>query len=441
MRKLDRGLDRLVQELHAVVLLERVGELAHHAHATHLVRLVDLDDLEAPGQRRVLLDMLLVLGPGGRRDRLEGAARQGGLQEIGGVAGAGSTAGADQRVRLVDEHDDRVRRRLHLVDHLAQPLLEFALHAGAGLQQADVEREQPHARQHRRHVALHDAMGKALDHRRLADARLAREDRVVLAAAHQDVDHLADLLVATDDRIDPPAPRFLGQIDGEAAKRLLLAHLRRRHVAAGGRAAVGKRLDGLLLRRALGDLGEALAQLVGADLAQLARKRAQRHAKIVVLQHADQQVPAPHPAGLVHQGGIEPALLDRAPDMNREVRRACAARQLVERPGQVAIELRRVELEMLHRAVQIGVHLLQDLMQPVRQLDVRIAPPLAVLGRALDRLVGDLGELAEQGCRIDVGHGNASFNVLGRARWSGADRYPESDHRRRADAPASRTSW
>ena len=35
-----------------------------------------------------------------------------------------------------------LRRGLHLVDDLAQPVLELALHAGAGLQQADVERAQ-----------------------------------------------------------------------------------------------------------------------------------------------------------------------------------------------------------------------------------------------------------------------------------------------------------
>ena len=44
-------------------------------------------------------------------------------------------------MRLVDEHDD-VRRTLDFLDHPAQPLLELALHAGAGLQQADVERAQ-----------------------------------------------------------------------------------------------------------------------------------------------------------------------------------------------------------------------------------------------------------------------------------------------------------
>ena len=49
-------------------------------------------------------------------------------------------AGADQRVRLVDEQDDRRRRRLHLVDDALEAVLELALHAGAGLQQAQVER-------------------------------------------------------------------------------------------------------------------------------------------------------------------------------------------------------------------------------------------------------------------------------------------------------------
>ena len=51
-------------------------------------------------------------------------------------------------------------------------------------------------------VALGDPQREALDDGRLADARLAGEDRVVLAAADQDVDHLADLGLAADDRVD-----------------------------------------------------------------------------------------------------------------------------------------------------------------------------------------------------------------------------------------------
>jgi hypothetical protein len=61
--------------------------------------------------------------------------------------------------------------------------------------------QQLHVLQRRRHVAARDALREAFHHGRLADAGLADHDRVVLAAAHQDVDHLADLVVAADDRV------------------------------------------------------------------------------------------------------------------------------------------------------------------------------------------------------------------------------------------------
>ena len=124
---------------HAVVLLQDAGDAAQHQHRLLLAGLVDLHHLEAAGERRVLLDVLLVFGPGGGGDGAQLAARQRRLEQVGRVAGAGGAAGADQRVRLVDEQDDRLGRGLHLVDHRAQPVLELALHAGAGLQQPDVE--------------------------------------------------------------------------------------------------------------------------------------------------------------------------------------------------------------------------------------------------------------------------------------------------------------
>ena len=59
------------------------------AMAIVLARLLDLHDLETAGQRRVLLEVFLVLGPGGRGDRAQFAARQGRLQQIGRIALAG----------------------------------------------------------------------------------------------------------------------------------------------------------------------------------------------------------------------------------------------------------------------------------------------------------------------------------------------------------------
>ncbi len=74
---------------------------------------------------------------------------------------------------------------------------------GAGLQQAHVEAEQLDV--------LAAAAGTSPSTMRraspstsggLADAGLADQDRVVLAAAGQDVDHLADLLVAAEHRVE-----------------------------------------------------------------------------------------------------------------------------------------------------------------------------------------------------------------------------------------------
>src|SRR6185312_5315795 len=252
-------------ELHAVIFLHGRGHAAHHQDGLFFRRLVDLDDLEAPRQRRVLLEIFLVLGPGRGGAGAQRAARQRRLEQIGGVAGAGGAARTDQRVRLVDEQDDRLGRGLHLVDDLAQAVLELALHAGAGLQQADIERAQADLAQAGRHVAGGDAQREALDDRGLADAGLAGEDRVVLPAPHQDVDDLTDLLVAPDDRVDLALARLFREVDREALQRLLLAHLRRRHGAArlarrraGGQAGAVAGAH-RLLRRPGDDAGEFLA--------------------------------------------------------------------------------------------------------------------------------------------------------------------------------------
>ena len=50
-----------------------------------------------------------------------------------------------------------------------------------------------------------------------------------MAPAHQDVDHLADLVVASRDRVHLALARLLGQVDGVLFQRLLLAHRGRRH--------------------------------------------------------------------------------------------------------------------------------------------------------------------------------------------------------------------
>src|SRR5207302_4695758 len=85
-----------------------------------------------------------------------------------------------------------------------------------------------------------------------------------------------------------------------------------------------------------------------------------------------------------------------------------ATRQPVERVGDVLGEPRAVELEMFDDALQIGVLRLQDLRDPVHQLDIGVAAQLAEHRGAFDGLVGQAVELAEGGLATDLRHATAS---------------------------------
>ncbi|MCY1406267.1 hypothetical protein D9M71_215280 [compost metagenome] len=115
---------------------------------------------------------------------------------------------------LVDEQQDRGLRLLHRIDDVLQALFELALDARAGLQQAEVEGAHADGLQAVGDVAFGDTQGQAFDQRGLADTGVADQDGVVLAPPAEDVDDLADFVVAPEHRVDTPVPRLGGYILG-----------------------------------------------------------------------------------------------------------------------------------------------------------------------------------------------------------------------------------
>ena len=77
---------------------------------------------------------------------------------------------------------------------------------------ADVERDHAAVAKALGDVAGDDPLGEALDDRRLADAGLADQHRVVLGPPREDLDHAADLLVAADDRVELALLGLGGQV-------------------------------------------------------------------------------------------------------------------------------------------------------------------------------------------------------------------------------------
>ena len=202
---------RLVALLQAAQDRDRVGD----------GRLADEDGLEAPLERRVLLDVLAVLVERRRADAAELAAREHRLEHVRGVDGALGRARADDRVQLVDEEDDLAGRVRDLLEHGLEPLLELAAVLRAGEQRTDVERPDALALQRLGDVAGDDPLREALDDRGLADAGLADQHGVVLRPAREHLDHAADLLVAADDRVELPALGGLGEVAAELRERLV----------------------------------------------------------------------------------------------------------------------------------------------------------------------------------------------------------------------------
>ena len=219
-RQPHRLAHRLVEDAHLVVLFEDADQAADHRDGDLFARLLDLHHLEAPGRARRPSRSISCTRPRWSRRWCASSPRaSAGFSRLAASFLPGRAAGADHRVRFVDEQDDRLGAGLDLFDHRLQAVLELALHARAGLQQAEIEGAQRHVAQRRRHVAGGDAQREAFDDGGLADARLAGEDRVVLPAARQDVDDLPDLEVAAEDRVDLAGLGLRGQVDRELVER------------------------------------------------------------------------------------------------------------------------------------------------------------------------------------------------------------------------------
>src|SRR4051794_11600735 len=253
--ELRRGLQRLVGDLDLVVRLVAVAQPAQDLHGVLDGRLLDPDLLEAALQRAVALEVLAVLVERRRADGLQLPARERGLEDRRGVDRALRGARPDEVVELVDEQDD-VAALGDLLHHLLQALLELAAVLRPGDERREVERVDLLAAQELGDVGVRDALREPLDDRRLADAGLADEHRVVLRAAREDLHDPLDLGLAAHDGVElalggelrEVAPELVEQLGGLLALALLargaLARLLAGALAAAARA--GQHADDLV---------------------------------------------------------------------------------------------------------------------------------------------------------------------------------------------------
>ena len=157
VRQRRGGDEGRILDAHAVVQLVFLLEAAQDRDGVLDRRLGDENRLEAPRQRRILLDVLAIFVERGRADAMQFAARQRRLQKVRRIHRAIRLAGADEGMHLVDEQDDAAFGARHLLQHGFQALLELAAIFRAGDERAQVEREQELVLEALRHIAIDDA--------------------------------------------------------------------------------------------------------------------------------------------------------------------------------------------------------------------------------------------------------------------------------------------
>ena len=160
------------------------------------------DLLEAAVQGAVLLHDLRELVHRGCAHALDFTPGEGRLEDVGCVHRAAAAPGTHEGVDLVDEEDDFAVGLDDLVHNALQTLLELAFVLGTGNQGAHIKGEEFLGLQILGDIATDQTLGQSFRDSGLADTGLTNQNRVVLGTARQNLQHTADLLVTTDDRIE-----------------------------------------------------------------------------------------------------------------------------------------------------------------------------------------------------------------------------------------------
>ncbi|SVK46793.1 Protein of uncharacterised function (DUF3170) [Acinetobacter baumannii] len=389
-RQMHRRLQRRLADLDAVVLRKMRGDGAHHVYRILFVGFRNQHVLETARQRGVRLDELFVFRPGRRRHHAQRPPGQHRFQQVDGVAGAGLPAGAHQRMRLVAKQDHRHRRMRDGVDQRFQARFEFAPHARPGLHAPQIQRQQPGALQQRRHLPLGYLAGQRFRHRRFADPGFANQNRVVLPATQQDIDHLAQLRFAANHRVDFTVARLAGQIGAPFIENIdRLGRLRRIAVGAVDLFFLFLMLDGLRQNRRI-----IVEQLRDRQFFELVAQPVQAALQRGILQNADQDMNGAHPAGrrfgeLAHQ---QPSFHHRF-QLRRQIHhRIRPVRQGMKNAIQRIADALTVDSVVRQDHRQVAAFLVHQDFQPVFQLHVFVPEGSAQLGRFDERLIGKVAQ-------------------------------------------------
>ena len=186
-------------------------------------RLDHVDLLEPSRQRAILIEdaPILLIGRGAHALDLAGCQQR--LEQVGCIHHpARCRARADDRVNLIDE-EDRAFIFLELRQEHLEALLKVTPVLGARQQRAEIEGVDCALSHHIGYLRIDYSLRQALRNGGFADAGLTDEERVVLTAAAQHLNHTLELSFTPDQRVDQATLRLLIQVGGEGLQGIFLS--------------------------------------------------------------------------------------------------------------------------------------------------------------------------------------------------------------------------
>src|SRR5579859_6033179 len=157
--------------------------------------------LEAAFESGVLLNVLAVFVERGSPDAAQLTSRQHGLEDITCIHGSVGRAGPHDGMYLVDKEYDSSFGPLHLLENRFETLLKLTAVLRACNEGAHVEGVDSAITQALGHISSHDALGETFDDRSLPNTRFPDENRVILGPAGKNLHRAANLVIATNYRI------------------------------------------------------------------------------------------------------------------------------------------------------------------------------------------------------------------------------------------------
>ena len=224
-RQLNRRTHRLSGITHVMVRFVLRLQAVDNLHRLFHRRFGDIDLLETTGQRTIFLKDVAELLVGGGADHPDLAAGKQRFNQVSRIdLAARSRPRTDNGVDFINKQD-AVGILLQLFEQRFEAFFKIATIFGPCQQRANVERVDGAVGHHFRHIALHNAPGKAFGDRSFTDAGFTHQQWVIFTATAQDLNRTLQLFFTADQGINAADASKLIEVGGEVFHTFLPAGL------------------------------------------------------------------------------------------------------------------------------------------------------------------------------------------------------------------------